>query len=323
MYCLFTLVITWLLELQLLAVAQHHERVSYHISLLQEKSKFKIWSIVSNEGGSLLHYRKLNHHKLGPSMHWNTSVILIFNMQNVRNLNVFFLNEPPELEDLMLDWEKRNKNLLTLVHIFGDWIFKLFIQWPQDRVRRVSASLFLSHPIPTTWRCLVQLKCFPFLSFPFLFSHVFSYPFVSSFFLSPYLPPFLLPLPIFSPSFFLLLQYVSSCTSLSSTQYSSRIFFIKGSYSYLLRSVIKCLGVVRTHMMKLCFANSLFERIYKSGDEAYSWPTTVHQPHSPSLAPTIALSFVLRIPNLSIFAKGKQTLLYFPSHYYLYKYVFP
>lgn len=295
--------------------------VSYHISLLQEKSKFKIWSIVSNEGGSLLHYRKLNHHKLGPSIHWNISVILIFNMQNARNLNVFFKNEPPELEDLMLDWEKRNKNLLTLVHIFGDWIFKLFIQWPQDRVRRVSASLFVSHPIPTTWSCLVELV----FSFPFLSSFLMSSPILSS--PLSFFPPTSLPFFSPSPSSFLLSFFFYSMSVVAHLCHphstSSRIFFIKGSYSYLLRSVIKCLGVVRTHMMKLCFANSLFERIYKSGDEAYSWPRPVHQPHSPSLAPTIALSFVLRIPNLSIFAKGKQTLLYFPSHYYLYKYVFP
>ena len=237
-----------------------------HIISPGKKSKFKIWSIVSNEGGSLLYYRKLNHHKLGPSVHWNTSVILMFNMQNVKNLNVFFLNEPPELEDLMLDWEKRNKKLLILVLIFGDWIFRLFIQWPQDSVRWVSASLFFSHPIPTTWSCLAELKCFPFLSFPFLFSHVFSYPFLSSFFLSPYLPPFLLPLPLFSPSFFFYsMSVVTHLCHPHST--SSRIFFKKGSYSYLLRSVIKCLGVVRTLMMKLCFANLLFERIYKSGDE--------------------------------------------------------
>lgn len=44
------------------ATVQHHERVSYHISLAQEKIKFKIQSTVSTECASYLHHSKDEKH---------------------------------------------------------------------------------------------------------------------------------------------------------------------------------------------------------------------------------------------------------------------
>lgn len=157
------------------------------------------------------------------------------------------------------------------MHIFGDWIFKLFIQWPQDgEVRAVSSLLFLI-PYQQLGGCPSRVSVF--LSFPFpLFSCLLLSFHLPSFFLSPYLPPFLLPLPIFFPSFFLLLQYVSSCTSLSSTQCSSRIFFIKEVTAIYLEVWLSVLGLLEHIWWNYVLQTHCFERIYKSGDEAYSWP---------------------------------------------------
>ena len=71
-------VINW--DLWLSATAQHHIRVSYCISQLQKRTKFKIWSIVSTECIMLLHQcfrsknHKLNHSKLGTTYTYKKKV---------------------------------------------------------------------------------------------------------------------------------------------------------------------------------------------------------------------------------------------------------